>query len=164
VNVPNRWTRTASAIAANTLRSFALGPLASRSKGRTRKRRLPYGEITESTHGRKPGTLTSLALSRERQTRKALAELGLPPESAATARQAVQAAILKFLPTSEAVAIKEDDLFAMLNVPSRGTARNALMGLLKAGKIGRVGQGVSGDPFRYFKRDSPERAAVPRHS
>jgi hypothetical protein len=100
VNVPNRWTRTASAIAASTLRSFALGPLASRSKGRTRKRRLPYGEITESTHGRKPGTLTSLALSRERQTRKALAELGLPPESAATARQAVQAAILKFLPTS----------------------------------------------------------------
>lgn len=109
------------------------------------------GEVTPSTHGRQPGTLQSLALSREKQTRKALAELGVPPESAASARLAVEAAILKFLPASEAVAVKENDLFAMLDVPSRGTARNALMSLLKAGKVGRVGQGVSGDPFRYFR-------------
>jgi len=73
---------------------------------------------------------------------------------AATARHAVQAAILKFLPTSGAVAIKEDDLFAMIGAPSRGTARNALMELLKTEKIQRVGGGVTGDPFLYFKRDA----------
>lgn len=76
--------------------------------------------------------------------------MGVPPESAATALHAVQAAILKFLPTSEAVAVKENDLFAMIDIPSRGTARNALMDLLKAGKIQRIGQSVSGHPFRYF--------------
>jgi hypothetical protein len=58
---------------------------------------------------------------------------------------------MKFLPTSEAVAVKEADLFAMIDVPSRQTARNALMSLLKTGKIGRVGEGTSADPFRYFK-------------
>jgi hypothetical protein len=110
------------------------------------------GEVTPSTHGRQPGSLTSLALGREKQTRRILAEMGVPPESAATARHAIQAAILKFLPTSEAVAIKEDDLFAMLDVSSRGTARNALMDLLKAGKIRRTGGGVAGNPFLYFKR------------
>jgi len=111
--------------------------------------------VTPSGHGRQPGTLTSLAISREKQTRKALAELGVPPESAASARLAVEAAIMKFLPTSEAIAVKEDDLFAMIGAPSsRGTARNALMGLLKTGKIQRVGGGVAGDPFKYFKRES----------
>ena len=109
------------------------------------------GEVTPSTHGRQPGTLQSLALSREKQTRKVLAEMGVPFEGVASARRAVEAAIMKFLPTSEAVGVKEDDLFAMIDVPSRKTGRNALLGLLKAGKIGRVGQGVSGDPFRYFK-------------
>ena len=112
------------------------------------------GEVTQSTHGRQAGTLQSLALSREKQTRKILAEMGVPPGSAATAKQAVQAAILKFLPTSEAVAVKEADLFAMIGITARQTARNALMSLLKAGKIGRVGQGGSGDPFRYFKQDA----------
>jgi hypothetical protein len=109
------------------------------------------GEVTRSTHGRQAGTLASLALSREKQTRKALAELGVPPESAAAAMHATQAVIMKFLPTSEAVAIKEADLFAMIDVPSRQTARNALMGLLKAGEIRRTGGGVAGNPFLYFK-------------
>ena len=79
--------------------------------------------------------------------------MGVPPESAATAPlHATESAILKFLPTAEAVAIKENDLFAMVgNPPSRGTARNALMGLLKAEKIRRIGRGVAGDSFRYFK-------------
>jgi hypothetical protein len=109
------------------------------------------GEVTLSTHGRQPGTLASLAIGREKQTRRALAEMGVPPESAATARHAVQVAILKFLPTSEAVAIKEDNLFAMIDVPSRKTGRNALLDLLKAGTIKRIGGGVAGNPFLYFK-------------
>jgi hypothetical protein len=109
------------------------------------------GEVTPSTHGRQSGTLASLARSREKQTRKVLADMGAPPESAATARHAIQAAILKFLPTSEAVAVKENDLFAMIDVPSRQTARNALMDLLKAGKIRRTGGGVAGNPFLFFK-------------
>jgi hypothetical protein len=108
--------------------------------------------VTPSAHGRQPGTLASLAISREKQTRKALAELGVPPESAASARLAVEAAIMKFLPTSEAVAVKENDLFAIIDIPSRQTARNALMDLLKTGKIRRIGGGVAGNAFRYFKR------------
>jgi hypothetical protein len=36
-----------------------------------------YGEITESTHGRQPGTLQSLALSHRKKSRAVLAELGL---------------------------------------------------------------------------------------
>jgi len=77
--------------------------------------------------------------------------MGVPPESAATARHAVQAAILKFLPTSEAVAVKENDLFALIDVPSQKTGRNALMNLLKAGTIKRIGGCVAGNPFLYFK-------------
>ena len=75
------------------------------------------GEITPSG-GRQAGTLQRLALNREKQTRRLLAEMGIPPESAATARLAVESAILKFLPTSEAVAVKENDLFAMIEAPS----------------------------------------------
>ena len=37
----------------------------------------------ESKHGRQPGTLASLARANEKKTRKVLAELGIPPESAA---------------------------------------------------------------------------------
>jgi len=111
-----------------------------------------HGEGFESQHGRQPGTLQSLSTSREQQTRRILAEMGVPPESAATVLHATESAILKFLPTAEAVAIKEDDLFAMIgSPPSRGTARHALMGLLKAEKIRRIGRGVAGDSFRYFK-------------
>jgi hypothetical protein len=109
------------------------------------------GEVTPSTHGRQPGTLASLAISREKQTREVLAEMGIPPNSAATAMHATQAAIMKFLPTSEAVAVKENDLFAMIGPPSRSTARTALMDLLETGKVQRAGGGVAGNPFRYFK-------------
>lgn len=110
------------------------------------------GDVTPSTHGRQPGTRQSLSTSREQQTRRILAEMGVPPESAATVLHATESAILKFLPTAEAVAIKEADLFAMIgSPPSRGTARQALMGLLKAEKIRRIGRGVAGDSFRYFK-------------
>jgi len=110
------------------------------------------GDVTPSTHGRRPGTRQSLTVSREQQTRRILSEMDVPPESAATVLHATESAILKFLPTAEAVAIKENDLFAMIgNPPSRGTARNALMGLLKAEKIRRIGRGVEGDSFRYFK-------------
>jgi hypothetical protein len=110
-----------------------------------------HGEGFDSQQGRTPGTLQSLAIAREKKTRAILSELGLPTGSAATARHAVQAAILKFLPTSEAVAVKEYDLFAMIDIPSRQTARHALMDLLKIGKIQRIGKGVTGDAFRYFK-------------
>jgi hypothetical protein len=110
------------------------------------------GEVTPSTHGRQPGTQTALAVGKEKQTRSVLAEMGIPPGGAATATLATQAVMLNFLPTSEAVAVKEVDLFALIgDPPSRGTKCKALMALLKTGKIQRIGTGLVGDSFRYFK-------------
>jgi hypothetical protein len=111
-----------------------------------------YGEITESKHGRQPGTLQTLALNREKQTRKILAEMGVPPESAATATQAAKAALMEHMPRSKKSPMTALELFdkAGLSGQLEGTAKNALKQLLSAGLIQRLGKGVSGDPFRYF--------------
>jgi hypothetical protein len=78
--------------------------------------------------------------------------MGVPPENAKTAMAATQIVMMNCLPTSEAKAVKEADLFAMIgDPPSQKTKRNALMRLLKAGWIQRIGRGVTGDTFRYFK-------------
>jgi hypothetical protein len=120
------------------------------------------GDVTPSTHGRQQGTLTSLAVSREKQTRGVLAEMGIPPDSARTAMHATQTVIMNLLPTSEAAGIKEDDLSAMIgDPPSRKTKRDALMALLNAGWIQRIGGGVSGDPFRYFTAAKRRRRGKP---
>ena len=56
------------------------------------------GEVTGSTHGRKPGSLASLAMHREQKTRAVLAELGIPPESAAVSLNAAKEALLGCIP------------------------------------------------------------------
>jgi hypothetical protein len=70
-----------------------------------------YGETAESSHGRQPGTLASLAMSREKKTRALLAEIGLPPESAAITLKAAKEALLKHFPDSQARAMTQTELF-----------------------------------------------------
>ena len=72
------------------------------------------GEITESTHGRTPGTLASLEMNREKKTRAVLAELGIAPESAAVSLKAAKDALLRVMPDSKAKAMTAYDLFQML--------------------------------------------------
>ena len=119
-----------------------------------------YGETEESSHGRQPGTLAALAMGREQKTRAALAELGIPPESAAVSLNAAKEALLKCMPVSESEASTIDALFKAAVIPSRTTGNHALEDLLTAGAIQRVGTGIRGNPFRYFKRSiaSEERA------
>jgi hypothetical protein len=120
------------------------------SKGRPGSVGWLYGETEESSHGRQPGTLASLALNREKKTRALLAELGIPPDNAAVSLKAAKEALLKCMPDSEAQAMTQDALFAVAMVPSRKTGRYALKELIEAGLIQRIGAGGKGNPFRYF--------------
>jgi hypothetical protein len=113
-----------------------------------------YGETAERSQGRQPGTLTSLALSREKKTRSLLAELGIPPESAAVSLKATKEALLKCMASSEADAIPADALFQVAVIPSRTTGQHALRDLLAAGAIQRIGGGGTGSPFLYFAKDT----------
>ena len=99
---------------------------------------------------RKPGTLASLAMNREKKTRAILAEMGIPPESAAISLRAAKDALLKLMPDSKAKAQTAAELFEAAIVPSRETGRIALRELLAKGKIERIGKGINRDAFRYF--------------
>lgn len=105
-----------------------------------------YGEIPESTHGRTPGTLASLAINREKKTRALLAELGVKPESAAVSLKAAVEAIQKCMPRSKADALTQAELFEKAGVITRTTGQKALAKLLSAGEIQRSGK----PPFRYW--------------
>ena len=109
-----------------------------------------YAGETPSTHGRQPGTLASLEMNREKKTRAVLAELGIPPESAAVSLKAAKEALLRVMPDSKAKAMSPADLFQAAVIPSRTTGNKALRELLSAGKIRRIGKARSGHPFRYF--------------
>jgi hypothetical protein len=108
------------------------------------------GEVPESTHGRTPGTLASLAMNREQKTRALLAELGIPPESAAVSLKAAVEALQKCMPRSKAEALTQAELFEKAGIPSKTTGGKALAELFSAGQIQRIGKGISGNPFRYF--------------
>jgi hypothetical protein len=105
----------------------------------------------ESRHGRQPGTLASLEMNREKKTRSLLAELGIPPESAAVSLKAAKDALLKVMPESKARAKPMAELFEAVVVPSRTTGQKALRELLSEGKIQRAGRGGTRDIFRYFR-------------
>jgi hypothetical protein len=109
------------------------------------------GEVTPTTHGRQPGTLASLAMAREKKTRALLAELGIPPESAAVSLRAVKEAILVHVPNSKSSAMSQSELFEKALVPSRATGQKALKELISAKQIQRVGRGIEGDVYRYFR-------------
>jgi hypothetical protein len=110
------------------------------------------GEIPESTHGRTRGTLASLAMNREQKTRALLAELGVPPESAAVSLKVAVEAIQKCLPRSKADALTQAELFEKAGVITKTTGGKALAKLLSAGQVHRFGKGVSGNPYRYFTK------------
>jgi hypothetical protein len=115
-----------------------------------------YGEGFESQHGRQPGTLASLAMSREKQTRAHLAKLGIPPESAAVSMKAAKEALLRCIPDSIDDAMTQAELFKAAVIPTRTTGQSALKELLLAYRIERTGKGISGDRFRYFVGATPE--------
>ena len=108
------------------------------------------GEI-QPTKGRSPATLTRLAMNREQKTRAILAELGIPPESAAVSLNAAKEALLKCMPTLKGEAKTQQQLFTLATVPSPTTGRKAINALLAAGEIERVGKGVKGDEYCYFR-------------
>ncbi|MFI5056891.1 MAG: hypothetical protein ACHQLQ_01790 [Candidatus Acidiferrales bacterium] len=108
------------------------------------------GELTESTHGRQPGTLASLAMNREKKTRALLADLGMPPGSAAVSLKASIEALVKCMPRSKHHALTQAELFEKASIPSKTTGQKALQQLLSAQRIQRIGKGAKGNPFRYF--------------
>jgi hypothetical protein len=80
-----------------------------------------YGDGFQDRHGRQPGTLASLEMSREKKTRAVLAELGIPPESAAVSLKAAKDALLKVMPESKARAMSQAQLFEAAAVVTRTT-------------------------------------------
>jgi hypothetical protein len=113
-----------------------------------------YRDGSEITKGREPGNLVHLAMEREKKTRSVLAELGIPPESAAVSLKAAKDALLKAMPESEARAMPMAELFEAAVVPSRTTGQKALRELLSEGKIQRIGKGGPRDLYRYFAMGS----------
>ena len=122
-------------------------------KGEAGSRDYLYGEITESQHGRTPGTLASLEMNREKKTRAVLAELGIPPESAAVSLKAAKEALLAHMP-DKAHAMTQAQLFEMAGVVTKTTGQRALNQLLAECKIERIGKGGPRELYRYFKRDA----------
>ena len=88
-------------------------------------------------------------MGREQRTREVLAELGIPPESAAVTKRAAKEALMERIPNSKGEAKSASELF--LALPSSDSlAKKALAELFPKGKIQRTGKGTSGEPFRYF--------------
>jgi hypothetical protein len=108
----------------------------------------------EERRGRAPATLASLEMSREKRTRKVLAELGIPPQSAAVSLNAAKESLLAHMPDAEAHALPTAALFKAAMIPSRTTGQKAINELLSEGKIQRTGKGSMGDVFRYFRTDA----------
>ena len=116
-----------------------------------------YGEITESTHGRQPGTLAALEMNREKKTRAVLAEMGISPERAAVSLMAARKALLESMPDSKADAMTQEELSRKAAIPSRTTANKGLRGLHAEERIERIGKGTNHNPYRYFLAPSGEK-------
>jgi hypothetical protein len=111
-----------------------------------------YGEEKpESRHGRQPGSLTAAAMGREKASRAILAELGLPPDSAAVSLKATKEALMQGMPNSKETALPASALFSASIVTSPSTGKAALKQLFEAGAVERIGKGSIGSPYRYFK-------------
>jgi hypothetical protein len=80
-----------------------------------------------------------------------LAEMGISPESAATALQATKEALMKIMPSSKNEALTAKQLFAQIALSADTTGDRALRELFSAGQIQRIGKGCKGNPYRYFK-------------
>jgi hypothetical protein len=111
-------------------------------------------QIPESTQGRQPGTLASLAMNREKKTTAVLAKLGIPPDSAAVSFNAAKESLLRHMPDSEAQALPTAVLFEFALITARTTGQKAINALLAEGKIQRTGKGSMRDVLRYFRADA----------
>jgi hypothetical protein len=105
----------------------------------------------ESRHNRAPSQIAAMEMGREQRTRKLLAELGIPPESAAVSLKAVKDALLKCMPDSKSRAMTQAQLFEAATVVTRTTGQKALNELISAGTIQRIGKGGPRDLYRYFE-------------
>lgn len=99
------------------------------------------------------GILTLYAPRCNRVTRRVLAELGIWPESAAVSLKAAKDALLRVIP-EKASAMTQTELFEKAGVITKTTGQRALNALLAEKQIQRIGKGVPGSPFRYFKQDA----------
>jgi|HubBroStandDraft_1064217.scaffolds.fasta_scaffold25605_5 hypothetical protein len=89
-------------------------------------------------------------MAREQKQRAVLAELGIPPESAAVTLDAAKEALMKHMPDSKRRARVAADLWHEAMIPSLKTGQNAIKELLAEGVIERIGEGNVGSPYRYF--------------
>jgi hypothetical protein len=111
-------------------------------------------EKQPSTHGRQPGTLKALATANEQKQRAILAELGIPPESAALTLDAAKESLMKHMPDSRSRARVAADLWHAALIPSLQTGKTAIKELLAERVIQRVGEGNVGNPYRYFRTEA----------
>jgi len=89
-------------------------------------------------------------MNREKKTRALLAEMGIPPESAAVSLRAAKEAILKCLPNLRRDALTQAQLFEKAMIPTKTTGGKALRELVAAGKVNRIGKGVPNSPYQFF--------------
>lgn len=80
-------------------------------------------------------------------TESGYVSLGEPREAA---HRAAEDSILAIAPKSESEAVEIKELIEMAEVP-RATVQRAVKKLEEDGKLGRVGDGKKGKPFRYFR-------------
>jgi hypothetical protein len=109
------------------------------------------GEVTQSKKGRHPNNLAALAMATEQRTRAFLAQLGVSPENAAVSLKAAKDALLKSMPEAKTDAKTQDELFKAAKIVTLTTGRKALKELLDAGQIQRIGKGIKGNLFLYWK-------------
>lgn len=93
------------------------------AKGEPGSREFLYGEPSESTHGRQPGTLASIAMNREKATRALLGELGVKPEHAAVSLNAAIEALARIMPLRKADAMTQAELFDKAGVITKTTGQ-----------------------------------------
>lgn len=104
----------------------------------------------ESTHGKQPGTLASLARSREQSRQRVIEEMGIDPQKAVSTREAIKMALLATMPDSEAAALSFAGLRQAASIPSLALGKKVLLELLTERKIQRTGDGTVGSPHRYY--------------
>jgi hypothetical protein len=107
-------------------------------------------ETPPEQRGRQPGTLAALAIANAQRQRAVLAELGIPPESAAITLDAAKESLLKNMPTGEANALVHEELALKAMIPSLATGQAALKALFDAGLIQRTRKGTKRNQYRYF--------------
>lgn len=99
-------------------------------------------------------TVQSFEIARKKKTGAVLAQLGLTSESAATALEALKKALLERMPNSEKEAKMLWELRheASISDCAESTVKKALLELLSAEQVQRIGKGIKGDPFLYWKQ------------